>query len=527
MGPFWVVGGARSGLAAAILLKKRGYRVFLTDAGSLAAPTKAKLDAAGISWEDGGHDLARFRAEAAALIISPAVLLSHALPLEARRAGIPVFGEIEVGAWFLQGHEVIVAITGTNGKSTTTAYAAQALERAGLRAVACGNIGLPFCEAVDAGYEHLALELSSYQLETTCSLAPDVGVFLNLQKDHLLRYGSLEEYLKAKWRLLLLVKDSGLCVVDADVLELGIRQGLPLPRAEVCVLRGDATPTPLAGAPWRSALTRARSLPIALYHELRELPPARALGVPLGHAHVQRLSTGGLRATWREAPGASFTEMNVNEPVLPGDHNATNLLAASVACAAVGVSTSELALHWERRSSRYVHLPHRLEFVVRADEAAVADAQGNAKRVTLVNDSKATNVESTLVALRSFVRDAQGRGGVRILVGGEPKGESFAPLASFLGAPAVRFYPFGKSGAQITSDLRSAFVNSGVAEVTGEELVAPANATLEEAAERALSDAVDGDVVLLSPACASFDAFRNFEHRGDTFRTWAQAKILR
>lgn len=522
-GPIWIAGGARSGCAAATLLKRHGFDVFLSDAGALAPEVRETLSKAGIPFEEGRHDVERFLAEASALVVSPALLLSKGLPFAAKNAGLPVFGEVEVGSWFLQGHETIIGITGTNGKSTTTAYTAQALERGGRPAVACGNIGLPFCEAVAAGHEHFALELSSYQLETTYSLQPDVAVLLNLQQDHLLRYESMEEYLKAKWRLLLLVKDAGLCVVDEPVLEAGLALGLPLPRAKVMVLQGnDAASvrhrparTPRGGGqpgkrslPWTAALDRARTLPVSLYHDLRSLPPSAALGTNLGHAWVERTKQNGLRASWTSATGSSSREIIVRDPVLPGFHNATNILAATVACQAVGVNPTDLTAQWDRQTSRYVHLPHRLEFVVRNENVAT-------KRVSIVNDSKATNVESTLVALRSFDRDAAGRGGVRLLVGGEPKGESFLPLVPFHGAPVVRFYPFGKAAGLVADDLSTLAAEGGLA---------PASATLEEAAERALADALEGDVVLLSPACASFDAFRNFEHRGEVFKAWALSK---
>lgn len=545
-GPIWIAGGARSGLAAATLLKSRGYDVFLSDAGTLAAETRDVLQNARIPFEEGTHSTQRFLAEASALVVSPALLLSKGLPFEAKKAGIPVFGEIEVGCWFLQGHETIVGVTGTNGKSTTTAYTAQALERGGRSAVACGNIGLPFCEAVAGNYDHFALELSSYQLETTFSLQLDVGVLLNLQQDHLLRYETMAEYLKAKWRLLLLVKDTGLCVVDEPVLEQGLALGLPLPRAKVMVLcqgsklgatrralrtaRGGGSPgTGTRPLPWAAALDRARTLPVSLYHDLRALQPSEALGTHLGYAWVERTQPHGLRATWTSASGSNSQEMTVREPVLPGFHNATNILAATVACSAVGVRAADLAAQWERHTSHYVHLPHRLEFVLRAEPIALTAPSNPAphahkpnenivtKRVSIVNDSKATNVESTLVALRSFEREANGKGGVRLLVGGEPKGESFLPLVPFHNAPVVKFYPFGKAASLVAEDL------STLAGLGG---LAPSSETLEEAAERAVTEAQQGDVLLLSPACASFDAFRNFEHRGDVFRAWALSKRM-
>lgn len=535
---FWIAGGAKSGLAAARLLASRGAAVFVSDAGTLSPAAKETLTAAGIGFEDGGHSFDRFEAEADVLVLSPTIPLSQGLALRARKLGKPIVSEIEVASWSLAGNETLIGITGTNGKSTTTAYTAQLLARAGRKAVACGNIGLPFADAVASGaFDAFALELSSYQLETTSSLRLDVGLFLNLQEDHLARYETMDTYLKAKWRLLHLVKDEGLACIDEEALEQGLRLGLPLPRARVVALAaGTATerstwntpgtratgeegqggpvadPVPSAAggaarslsleAALGSALERARTLPGALYHDLSALEPSRALGHSFPEARVERDAGGGLRASWQGNTVA------VGEPALPGFHNATNILAASVAADAVGVPLETITEQWEASTSEYEHLPHRLEFVVRpATAVRVGEAT---KHVALVNDSKATNVESTLVALRSF------RGGVRLLVGGEPKGESYLTLVPFFGAPVVRFYPFGKAAAAVGADLRSLESAGGLA---------PASATLLDAATAALHDAADGEIILLSPACASFDEFRNFEHRGDTFKEWARACV--
>jgi|GEM_PF-167635 len=526
----WVAGGARSGLASALILRGSGARVFLSEAGTLSEEAKRQLNAAGVSYEEGGHSLARFRSEADALVLSPAIPLAKGLPLEARTHGIPVLSEIEVAAWSLRGHERVVAITGTNGKSTTTHYATQLLNRAGHRAVACGNFGLPFTTAIKdaedagaAGTTHFVLELSSYQLETTYSLRPDVAILLNLQKDHLLRYENMLEYLKAKWRLLLMVKDEGLALVDAGVMEEALRAGLPLPRARVVILQpsnAQRLPNDVPGAaggvslaPLVVALERARTLPVALYQELRTLAPLRALGAPLLTARVDmengaHATHGAFSARWQLSPqtGLGF---DVSDPVLPGFHNATNLLAASIAAAELGVSKAILKAQWETATSDYLHLAHRLEFVVRK-ETPVRAADGSRKAVVIVNDSKATNVESTLMALRSF------KSGVRLLVGGEPKGEEFLSLVPFFKNPVTKFYPFGAASSLLKSDLTP---------VAGQGGLAPSSATLLEAAEAALADAEPGDVVLLSPGCASFDAFKNFEHRGDIFKEWALSKV--
>lgn len=541
----WVGGGARSGVAVALLLHKAGAQVFVSDQGSLPPEARTALLNAGIAFEEKGHSIELFRSQAQLLVLSPAIPLNKGLAFIARQEGIPIASEIEIASWFARPTAHIVGITGTNGKSTTTNYFAQLMNRAGRSCVACGNFGHPFAAAVldTEAYTLFSLELSSYQLETTLSLRPRVSLLLNLQNDHLLRYGTLDEYLKAKWRLVLSTADDGCAVIEIGVFAHAQRIGLPLPRCQVVLLgpqvaeawnpdtnsnnsnnsganrssiekvrpplRSKATELP---SQLKDALAFSQTLPHARYSELCTLPAAAAWPeTTFGEASYLWNPQGGKLSVRLVLPGkdgqpAQRWDHHITTPCLPGEHNVQNILAASAAALFLGAPADLVFLQWEESTSHYNHLPHRLERVG-GPQALFYDATGQAKKVALINDSKATNVESTLVALNSFAS------GVRLLLGGEPKGESFLPLARYLGKSVIRVYPFGKAGPLIAQELAAFGIH-----------LAPPSAGLKEAAMQALSEAQPLETVLLSPACASFDEFKNFEHRGDTFREWAEAQ---
>ena len=515
---FWIAGAARSGIAAALLLKKRGATVFVTDSNVVAEPSRKLLLEAGIAFEEGGHNVNAFIQNADFLVLSPAIPLNKGLALVALQNSIPILSEIEVASWFLNSIQTVVAITGTNGKSTVTHYLAQLFAHAGQKAVPCGNIGLPFSTAVcdSANFNVFSLELSSYQLESTFSLSPAATVLLNLQSDHLARYLTMEQYLRAKWRLALLTADSGICAIDFSLLTMALKLGLPLPRCQIVVLN---QPWPQGSSQRQSVLNRvgkgAQKLPIATYGELSHLSAAQLLAMAsFGYAWVETSPPGQNgtqgKSTFVFHCGSTHVEHTFVEPCLPGEHNLQNLAAASAVALFLGTSSSVVFAQWERATSSYVHLPHRLEFVG-GQLVRVAATTSNAalKTISIVNDSKATNVESALVALRSF------SGNVRLLLGGEPKGESFLPLFEFLRKSLVCIYPFGAAASLIQKEFnQSAFFQ------THRNALAGNFKNLLEAADAALADSNNGDTLLLSPACASFDEFKNFEHRGDIFREW-------
>ncbi len=505
----WVAGAARSGVGAARLLKDMGAKVFVSDSGKIDDENKKTLEKLKIPFEEMGHSLDSFSTEADLLVLSPAILLDRSIAATARKHGIPIVSEIEVAGWKIRGQRVC-GITGTNGKSTTTNYLSQLLTFGDLSGEACGNIGRSFSVAAhERPTASFAVELSSYQLETTYTLRPKCTVLLNLQNDHQARYENLEDYLKAKWRLVLLTADDGVACIDAHCLDCAVRMGLPLPQATVVVLGRASniiTKTPKALA---ERLDFSKTLPLALYHDLRKIPTESlhyATNMGFAVFEITPKKHLEIHIKYRD----NNLKFQIKEPCLPGRHNAENLLAASVMAHVLGVSVEKIQSQWELATTQYVHLPHRLERIgTNGEQILMGD--GTKKRLMIVNDSKATNVESVLVALKSYDKP------IRLLVGGEPKGDSYAPLAQFAKKTVVSFHPFGKAGPEIYKELASIVPKH----------VRPSVSSLFDAATEALAVANEGDIILLSPACASFDEFKNFEDRGDKFRTWAKEKIAK
>jgi UDP-N-acetylmuramoylalanine--D-glutamate ligase len=504
----WVAGAARSGIGAARLLKEMGAKVFVSDSGIIDADNKRTLEKLKITFEEYGHSLDTFAKEADLLVLSPAILLDRGIAATARKHGIPIVSEIEVASWKLRGQRVC-GITGTNGKSTTTNYLAQLLTRASLDGEACGNIGKSFSVAIhEKPSASFVVELSSYQLETTASLRPKCTVFLNLQNDHLARYENIDDYIKAKWRLVMLTADDGIACIDGRTLDHALRMGLPLPKATVVVLGRSCSRLSKIPDVISERLNAAKSLPMALYHDLRKLHAEHIhYAGDMGFAVAESSAKGNINVHFRYQQNE--IKFCVETPCLPGAHNADNILAASVVAHASGVPAEIIKEQWESATTHYVHLPHRLERIGN-DSTEFLCPNGQKKKLWIVNDSKATNVESVIVALKSYQRP------IHLLIGGDPKGESYAPLALFSKKTVATFHPFGKAGADIQSELSSLTHRNTQKAVP----------SLFDAAAAALEIAKDDDIILLSPACASFDEFQNFEHRGDCFRTWVQERIV-
>ena len=435
-----VVGLGRSGIAAAQFLRGRGARVTVSDARSaqaLATEIPALMDA-GIMVETGGHGVLTFRRQDL-LVISPGVPVDTAELRQVRTLGVPVIGELELASRFLQGQ--VVAITGSNGKTTTTTLVGEMLKAGGLQTLVGGNIGLPVIDLIpESGPEGWnVLEVSSFQLETVAEFRPRIAAVLNITPDHLDRHGTFERYAAAKARITERQTAEDAVVLNAE----------------------DKATQMIAGK------TRA---------QVYWFSPRRPV--------KQGAFVHGDSILWlgREGGGAEPV-MPVGEIRLKGAHNVENVLAAVAIARLAGVSAE--VIRGAVREFRGVE--HRLE--------PVRTWNG----VEFYNDSKATNVDAAMKAVTSFA------GGVHLILGGKDKDSDYGEMRDLLRDRVKAVYTIGSAAEKITRQL------GGVVKIEGA-------GTMEVAVQEATKAAVPGDVVLLAPACSSFDQFENYEHRGRVFR---------
>jgi UDP-N-acetylmuramoylalanine--D-glutamate ligase len=445
-GEISVLGLARSGRAAAELLRRAGGHVYASDAGRGDAVGIAEraLAPIGVDVQQGGHDLARI-ARSALVVASPGIP-PEAPPLAAaREAGVPIVGELEVALHFLP-HQRYVAITGTNGKTTTTAITHRLLEGLGYDAVAAGNIGTPLAEIAlrDTAPEWIALETSSFQLHDTPSIAPTAGVLTNLSANHLDRYERVEEYFADKAELFRNATAHSVWVSNAD---------------------DDAVQRMVAGVPGRQLRFTVGAGAVEGY-----LDRSRNELVVLGEPLIRR-----------------------DELTLLGDHNVANALAAALAVMGAdethALAESRAKIAQALRAFRA--LEHRIE------------PAGCYAGVEWINDSKSTNVASTLVALKGMAKPTV------LLLGGRHKGEPYDSLAPELKRTGKLVIAYGEAAPIVEQDLHGSVALERV------------NGSFVEVMEHARAAAHAGDAVLLSPACSSYDMFDNYEQRGRTFKRLA------
>ena len=437
-----VVGLGKSGVASALFMKERGARVTVSDTKSgdeLRNEIPALLDH-GIVVETGGHGERTFKGQDL-IVVSPGVPVDAPLLVQARSLGEPVIGEIELAAQFLPGP--IVAITGSNGKTTTTTLAGEILTAGGLPTLVGGNIGTPAISLAERATQEtvIVLEVSSFQLETIQTFRPKIAVVLNVTPDHLDRHRTLEAYVNAKARIFENQRDDDFAVLNAD----------------------DAVCASMA------ARTKAKVFWFSRQKEVRQ-------GAWAGDGKIFLRDGTGQREI-----------MQVSEIPLKGAHNLENVLAAVCAGALMGCAADKI-----RQAVRnFKAVEHRLEFV--------ATIRG----VDYYNDSKATNVDATIKALESFPAN------IHLILGGKDKGSDYSVLNELLKQRVKRVYTIGAAAEKIESQIASS--KSGGVEVVHAE-------TLENALRKANASAEPGDVVLLAPACASFDQFKNYEQRGKAFK---------
>ena len=427
-----VLGLGRSGQAAAewLFAQKAEVTVFDESKSAVVKDLARRWEARGIRAVTGAERLSDARFDRA--ILSPGIDPKRPVVVQLRSSKVPMFGELELGARACLCP--ILAITGTNGKSTTTELIASILQAAGKKAVACGNLGQPLCEVapVSGGLDYAVAEVSSFQLETIETFRPRVAVYLNLTPDHLDRYADMQEYAAAKNRIF-----ENQTAEDVAV----VQKGLKLPALVARTVTFSATD---ASADYA------------------------------------------LRDGWLCA-GAERV-MRQDETSLRGPHNAENLLAALAVADAEKISREAV----KKACAVYRPLPHRCE--------VVAVRHG----VTWVNDSKATNVDALERAVLGM--DAP----VILIAGGKDKGFDFAPCLPSLRGRVRAALLIGQTAEKIEKAWRDGVPCRRVG-------------TLDEAVKRAAALANPGETVLLSPGCSSYDQFKNFEERGETYRQCVKA----
>lgn len=442
-----VLGLGRSGMAAATLLSRDGARVVVRDEGNgdVLQERASQLRERGVRVELGNHfDWAKHFDLA---VLSPGIAPERPMVREVTKRHLPVLSELELAYRFCLCP--IVAITGTNGKTTTTELITEAVLGCDKRAIAAGNIGYALSDAAEqsANLDALVVEVSSFQLEKIDRFRPDVGVWLNLTPDHLDRHGSMEDYARAKARLFLNQKAEDVAILSTQALNWARRVGASFNgRLITIAANGDTADL------WLDPVDR--------------------------------------QTIWSWLPECRGIVMRLDETNLRGQHNAENILATLAAGIALGLPVRGV----REAILGYCPQPHRCELV--------AEING----VTFINDSKATNVDAVAQALQSLP------GPVVLIAGGRDKALEFTGLKEVMTGKVKLAVVIGETADK----LRAAW---------GGVVPCQRAATMAEAVRLAAQHARRGDTVLLSPACASFDMFRNYEHRGDEFK--AQVLSLR
>lgn len=418
-----VAGMGKSGFAAAELLLRHGATVRAVD----EKPDEAMRDRLGRMGVELREQSAEAFAGADLIVLSPGV------PVEAAPAGAPVIGELELASYYLKGP--IIGITGSNGKTTTTALTGHVLKESGIACQVGGNIGTPPAAMIDNSRpdQWNVLELSSFQLETVHEFRADVGACLNITQNHLDRHGVMSRYIDAKARLTETMDDRGHAVLNFDN----------------------------EGAAAFAARTHAK----VVWFSMRTQPPA------------------GFWLQGDEIVGEEGALMDISEIRLRGRHNVENVMAAAAMCRIAGASLAQI----RGAVATFAGVEHRIEFV------------RNVKGVDYYNDSKATSVDAALKAIDAF------GGGLWIILGGKDKGSDYRPMREPLSSKARAALLVGAAAEKIAAQLEGALpvVRCG---------------DIARAVQAAHAHATAGDTVLLAPACASFDQFRSFEHRGEYFK---------
>ena len=428
-----ILGGGESGVGAALLAQAQGHQVFLSDQGELKAAYQSELSQHQIPFESGQHTLERIL-QADEIIISPGIPEKSAIVQAIKKQGISLVSEIEYAARYTNAK--IIAITGSNGKTTTTLLTYHLLKEAGYHVGLAGNIGQSFAKQVlEKSFDWYVLEISSFQLDRCYNFAPDIAVLVNITPDHLDRYEyKFENYIHSKFRIFQNAK-----------------------AATTCIYWGDDE----------------------VIQQYKNLIPASTQKQEIHFAPA----TGSATITEDEIVFETGRILRATAPI-QGPHNAMNMSAAILAATAAGVSWESIIQHLPT----FQNAPHRLE------------PCGEWNGVRFINDSKATNVDAVYCALNSFNQP------IILIIGGVDKGNEYEVLDSLVKEKVKGMICLGTDNSKLENhfgQMLSHFTQTD---------------KLETAIQQAMDWANEGDIVLLSPACASFDLFKNYEDRGDQFK---------
>jgi len=434
-----ILGGGESGTGAAVLGKQKGWEVFLSDKSSLKEVYKKELDAKGIRWEEGQHTESEILS-ADCIIKSPGI--PHKVPIvqQAKAKGIEIISEIEFASRYTDAK--IIAITGSNGKTTTTTLVYHLLKEAGLSVAVGGNIGYSFARLVaQEPKEYYVLEISSFQLDDITSFHPHIALLLNITPDHLDRYNyEFQNYIDAKMRITEFQQAADFLIYDAD--------------------------DPVTAQEIGKGQVKAQLLPFSLEKTFGR--GAWSLDEKNMYVNVNQ----------------NIFEMSTKDLTIKGKHNLKNAMGATMVAKLLNVRNENI----RNSLMTFQGVPHRLEFV--------REVEG----VRYINDSKATNVNSVYYALDSMEE------GLVWIVGGQDKGNDYTPLIPYVSKKVKAIVCLGLDNQKIIQTFQS--IVPTIIETH----------SMEDAVQVGRGLSQEGDTVLLSPACASFDLFQSYEDRGNQFK---------
>ncbi|MWC27443.1 UDP-N-acetylmuramoyl-L-alanine--D-glutamate ligase [Paenibacillus sp. MMS18-CY102] len=473
-----VLGLARSGVSVAKVFHALGANVIVNDMKERElSPEAGELEALGVTVICGYHPEDLVTADTALLVKNPGIPYTASPIKQAEALEIEIVTEVEVA--YLLSPAPIIGITGSNGKTTTTTWIGELLQAAGMKPIVAGNIGTPLCEAAqeaDAGHT-LVAELSSFQLKGTTSFRPHVALLLNVVETHLDYHGGMEDYVASKAKLFANQTADDIAVLNWD--------------DAICRTIAEQLNSQLL--PFSLTQRLDKGLYIEPPYEIEpEQPEGNARSAAEDTAFEGSSHTPVRHVVYRDAQGVTTSIIPVDELGIPGKHNAANAMAAIAAAIASGASIAKL----QEPLREFRGVEHRLEYV--------CERNG----VTYYNNSKATNPAATIVGLKSFPLDR-----IILIAGGLDRGSDYMELLPW----------FAQLKAAVTlGETRGKLAHvAQLAGLTAVETVEPegdAEATLQEAVRRASALAESGDVVLLSPACASWDMFKSYEQRGRIFK---------